>query len=612
MAKQRESSGQKWIRFLRGYTPNPRNDAMIAEKIGSLSHRYGVNPIEFKHPLEKKFFAHFLEPNSEPTNVILTGTAGDGKTTLCHHLWSHVTDESLPDGSVVSCIRKEKEYKITFILDFSAWFRTENGILAPECIALLTAFANSINGDGNHYFVLAINDGQFAELWRSLPAESPILALQPLITKLHAENRESDGLRLSFYNLSAISTRELFDRVYDALCVKRSEWQCFSAEMDLPEFSPESPLSRNFQTLKSSFVKNRLRELMRLCDACQYHIPIRELLMWLCNGLLGLTGAPDGVGRPPDIGKAAQEAGGHQAFLHSNLLGLNLRQSQRSRYAIFRFLDNLRLGRETVNDLDELIIFGNRIPELLAAHEELVALDPQQQRDPNFLTLVQQYVDDEESNADVFLAALAAERQRLFLSADPTGLKNATGIPDMWITTVFHSAGQYLREVMDVAPPQGHVSRRILRELVLGINRVWTGHLVGDDEVLIVGKGLDLSSAAISDVFVMKIEIVDAWGNQALQITAPRTGSLVPQFEITWKTGEAPFLFDLTLPRFEFLTRVANGVMPTAFSRECWEDIITLKTRFLRNIYGAGLKLTTIRRLTTDVDGYIKPEEIGI
>jgi hypothetical protein len=46
----------------------------------------------------------------------------------------------------------------------------------------------------------------------------------------------------------------------------------------------------------------------------------------------------------------------------------------------------------------------------------------------------------------------------------------------------------------------------------------------------------------------------------------------------------------LTLPRFEFLYRVADGAMPSSFSREASSDFMSLKQRCLRDL---GLKAST-------------------
>lgn len=85
--------GEQWIRLLRGYAPVAENAAMTAEHIGRLQKRTGVLPIRFPHPGRARLF-EAIRPNSSPYNVILTGTAGEGKTTLCYELFEDLARRS--------------------------------------------------------------------------------------------------------------------------------------------------------------------------------------------------------------------------------------------------------------------------------------------------------------------------------------------------------------------------------------------------------------------------------------------------------------------------------------------------------------------------------------
>jgi uncharacterized protein YuzE len=40
--------------------------------------------------------------------------------------------------------------------------------------------------------------------------------------------------------------------------------------------------------------------------------------------------------------------------------------------------------------------------------------------------------------------------------------------------------------------------------------------------------------------------------------------------------------FHLNLVRYEFLCRVGEGTLPSSFSRECYEDVLSFKTQLLR------------------------------
>lgn len=607
--------GQRWIQFLRGYTPTTRNDSMVTEKIGNLVSRYQVAPISFEHPLQKLLVALFFDehggrkPRGALKNVILTGMAGDGKTALCYALWKKLFDSEPPKGKWVKQDLNwdGSSLTISFIFDFSAFFTPrDNEPLPPEVLAFLEDFSSSVfDGDAPQtIYVIAINDGQFAELWRRLPESSPANQLAGLITDLHATNRQDSEYRLSFFNLSLISTRELFARVYESF-VSRTEWDDCLAHPELKEFGSFSPLIRNLHALRSLPYKRRLHDLVSLCDGCKRHIPIRELLMWMANGLLGLKNAPHGVARLNELRSCLTMEDAHRGALHRNLLGENLTQNQRDRFAIFRFLQGLKLGNETINDLDELIIFGEHLDQLRDAYQSLVKQDAFQQRDPSLEHRLKSYIQGSTEDYTEVLDALSSERRRIFFSSEEESLKKALPSRSIWATTVFHGAEDYLKHLLD-GEVQDPVPTVLIRKLILGLNRVWTGLLAEDDERLFLAKGLNLSSAAISDIFVVGVPITDDFGDTRISIVKPGPTILVPQLQVIWRSGQEPFLFDLTLERFEFLMRVADGVMPNAFSKECWEDIITLKTKFLRHMQRAGFKLAGIRTIETDSTGKLK------
>jgi len=613
-----ETLGQRWVRFLRGYAPTAQNDNMITEKIMNRVKRYQVNPIRFEHPLKDSLFCLFFEngssrrPRNELKNVILTGMAGDGKTSLCYELWEKIFGSEVPKG-----IRATRDtnweggsLSITFIFDFSAFFTPqENQPLPQEVLTFLEDFSGTIFGEEcpDTIFVIAINDGQFAELWRRLPKASPVNRLARLITELHATNEQNSDHRLSFFNLSLIPTRDLFSRVYEAL-VSRSEWEDCLAHPELKEFGPHSFLIRNLHALRSPQYKRRLQDLISLCDGCKRHIPIRELLMWMANGLLGMRDAPDGVARLQELRSCFSAKATHAGALHRNLVGENLTQNYRDRFAIFRFLQSLKLGKETIKDLDELIIFGEHLDMFKEAYQAVVKPDPFQQRDPSLEDKLRNYIKGGDEDYTEILDALSAERRRIFFSSDSEVLKKEFPNHSIWEITVFHSADSYLDHLLECGASKP-VPAELLQKLILGLNRVWTGLLAEDNEQLFVAKGLNLSSAAISDIFVTAVPIINDFGQSLISVR--RATSLVPQLQIIWSSGQEPFEFDLTLERFEFLMQVAEGVMPNAFSKECWEDIITLKTKFLRHMERAGCRPRGIRTIDTDQSGKLQSVVIG-
>jgi hypothetical protein len=75
----------------------------------------------------------------------------------------------------------------------------------------------------------------------------------------------------------------------------------------------------------------------------------------------------------------------------------------------------------------------------------------------------------------------------------------------------------------------------------------------------------------------------------------------------------------LRLTRFEFLSRVAEGALPSSFSRECYEDVLSFKTSLLRQVDmrrrldedDAGSELE-LEMIYLDNDGDIKSTPLEI
>src|SRR5690606_14469953 len=75
------------ISFLRHYGPIPAGDNMYDELIQSEIERHGIAPAIHITPARLRDIQKNFE-SSEPCNIILTGTAGDGKTYHCRRIWT--------------------------------------------------------------------------------------------------------------------------------------------------------------------------------------------------------------------------------------------------------------------------------------------------------------------------------------------------------------------------------------------------------------------------------------------------------------------------------------------------------------------------------------------
>ena len=592
--------GEKWIRLLRAYGPVADNEAMQAEHVDKLAHSLGIPKLAFEHPTRKLILDCFPVATGAFRNVVLTGTAGEGKTSLCFDLVSQLTGNRAQGVNGVEHVRVDTPAgprTLILIYDVTAWRKRTDGHISEDDVALLERMARSAFEASNEYFVLAVNDGQMHELFRALPANAPqsIRKLEASLIDLHARHECDAGERLRLVNLSAVPSERIMQLCLAAV-LDRAEWACFEEEPENPLFSPAFSLARNFRTLNTPETRAKLTTLARIADVTGHHLPIRGALCMLSNALLGHPDAKDRVLRPgAEVTALANAGSAHKAAFHRNLFGENLTATSRRKREIYRFLAMLHIGEETTNDLDELFVFGSRDQELRPAYDELVAADPNRQRNPDFDAVLRRYIRGDITSEDetrTFLGELSVERRRIFVQASAAQFQKY----GLWKTTVFHHAREFLEEV--VAPIEaGKAPARLhLRKLASGLNRIWTGLLLSDhaNEIYLT-TGLDLTTSAVSDIFLSQIELDSE--PPGLEILRKDAGSAP---EVVLRANGREFRFALTLPRFEFLCRVADGAMPSSFSRESCADFMSLKQRCLRDL---KLRASTRSLQLIDVHG---------
>ncbi len=579
------SQGEKWIRLLRSYGPVADNEAMQAEHVDKLASSLGIPKLSFDHPARSSLLDCFPKTTGEFRNVVLTGTAGEGKTSLCFELVAELTGSRPQGNKGTEKLRVDTSNgprTITLIYDVTAWRKRSDGYISGEDVALLESMATSSFGGNDEFFVLAVNDGQMHELFRALPSNVPPLVrqLERSLIDLHARNESDCGDRLRLINLSTVPSEQIMQLCLAAV-LDRSEWACFKDERDNPLFSASSSLTRNFRALNKPDVRDRLCVLARIADVTGHHLPIRGVLCLLSNALLGHPDARDRVMRPGAEANTLVKAGtAYRAALHRTLFGENLTPISRRKREIYRFLSMLHLGEETTNDLDELFIFGSRDQELGSAYQELIAADPCSQRNPDFDSLLTRYIRGDMNNEEetgLFLAELASERRRVFVQASLTQFHTYA----LWKTSVFHHAREYLDEIVALIQAGNPPVRLHLRKVAAGLNRIWTGMLLADQaNEIFLTTGLDLTTSAVSDIYLTQIDLDS--DPPGLKIVG-KDSSCVPVAVLHANGRE--FRFDLTLPRFEFLCRVADGAMPSSFSRESCADFMSLKQRCLRDLH---------------------------
>ena len=580
-----DSNASRWIRFLRQYGPAAQNDSMYDEQIRKVSKRLNVSQLFFTHPIEKQLLGLFEPTASVPTSVILTGTAGDGKSNLCGKVWHQLGGDAAEWDSPeiyfqITASIGGRQILVHMVRDLTGLPPTDDrGRYASKDELLQRLSSILFSSEPNEIFVLAANDGQLIETWRRLPPSEHVLQARAVFDKLLDENRDKvEGLALGFFHLSRLPSLTLLDLALNAFLAHPGWQACYAEADEAGFFGPRCPVRHNYELLLQPLVQKRLRSLMRLCDHSDLHIPIRRLLLLLTNAVLGHPDVKDWLLKPGDVAKVINDGTVAKASLFSNIFGGNLSDSRRDSLEVFDYLNRFRIGYETSNRVDNILIFGDADDNLKPYFDELMAADTFYGADASYYAAQRSYVEggeDGDRAAEGFLALLVSQRRGLFFKI-PAQLEDEL---KLWELTVFKYAGEYLTKVVDVLHGGGKVERPILARLVKGLNRVFVGMLVDVDRDLLLATSLSFSGPSVGQLLEDRIPVA-ARKDERIELTL-----LLGRPAIRVQLSEAlAATLRLNLTRFEFLSRVAEGALPGSFSRECYEDFLAFKSQVLASL----------------------------
>ena len=166
---------EDWIRFLRKYGPIAQNGNMFDEQIQRTAERTGIKPIIFDHPLGERLLRSFDCSSDKWESVILTGTAGDGKTHLCRQVWEKLQGSEKEWKSdkpyIMTTVQHPNKGKLRIhvIRDLSAWVPQQDMVWPQDKAKLLLKFSKLLSEtESTDFFLIAANDGQLIETWRRL------------------------------------------------------------------------------------------------------------------------------------------------------------------------------------------------------------------------------------------------------------------------------------------------------------------------------------------------------------------------------------------------------------------------------------------------------------
>lgn len=613
--------GNPLVEFIRTYGPGASSDSLYDEHVQSSLRKYGVQEIELSAPLVAELGELLTSPRA--TNVILTGTAGDGKTYHIRRVFieqlGRIT-EDWPDEELVSRTSLRDGRELRVIKDLS---ELPHQIKGQEIENITKCLAGK---ERRIIYLIAANDGQLLEMWETATRSKPESTLlrqvhRTLATMLQKEATfDPNGfLHLHLYNLSRRVHPSLIDEVIDKL-LTHPMWSDGCNRCPLLEKKNQCPININRQLLlgnKQDPTKNlfrtRLRNLLELSSANDQHIPVRQMLTLVVNIILGNSGDFDD---PLLTCNTARQYATQNQYIktnpYDNAIGGNLAEDVRSRYVVFSALERFGIGYETTNGFDDLILYQR--PESTAT--ALESADPIY-GNRIFQGVRTSYVNSvrERLNLKAFSKAMISQRRRLFFLLP---LKTPDLADSHWLLTVFRHGQDYLdyREAKEKGSLQ-EVNRRIERGIVKGLNRALTGLMADETETLwlatTIGKSddptgriavtPDINRTPNMGVFYLSF-IVDPLRNWPEM----RIESSFPSQSLQETTS-----LEIRPQILEYLLRVADGSLPSSFSRQCHQEIKHFAMMLRQVVQQAFPHIApAIRVLSLDSDAAIKANQIKV
>lgn len=583
-----------FIEFLRSYGPVPASDSLCDENVRQAEITFGVAPIATHAARLDDVKTSIL--SSPGQNVILTGTAGDGKTYHIRRFFEDVFPERLgdwPGKDGVFAVPLPDGRELRVIRDLSE-------ISDSEKKAELASFCSALLGKRNDIsYLVAANDGQLLKYLRDAAAEGGEDVgryrdiHRQISTMLRAETEQSEGLNLRLINLSRTWSEETVERIFDAV-LEHEGWNSDCGRCPAGTGENPCPIRLNRALLmkadgQSSPFRHRLVQSLRLAAANDQHVPIRQLLTLVVNILLGDA---KNFERPLLDCAEAKKRGARKEYSstnpYNNACGLNLRPDRRRANRVFNVFEVFGVGFETNNLVDGMLVQG----EPADLHARLFA-EEETYGSALFEPLRRGYLDGGggESAVKAFRLGLEAQRRRAFFRLPDQAARE---MESPWRLTIFHHGGEYL-ELLEALGGQSprEAADRYTRQMIRGLNRAFTGMMASDEEKLwlagTIGKTDDPSG---------RISVVDPVGRASSSLLTirlfldgtsrrPALG-IVPHKNL--RAAEAMPALDLKPLLFEYLMRVANGSLPASFSRQCHQEIR----------HFALVTVTEIRKLLVD------------
>lgn len=589
-----------FFKLLAAYAPTSQNKASYDEHVSKYTKRLGVDEINIDNGLFQKLHDTFI---AQPKPIIISGSAGDGKTYLLRKLYETLNGDQTKWGEDYIPMVTHNDFTIKFIKDFTE-------VEKKDKVETLEGFYKSIYEQSKELYIIAANDGILTDTLREYIKENDHYKQLLALIEDHIEDPSLDN-DLILLDLSQTSSAYNFE-----LLLKEILRLCDHYESNCPSLTDSKvfcPIHSNIALLKQEHVQKQLLTIIRSCDLNYNHITLRKLFMLIANMILGHKGDKKIFNScEMAIEYFNEPRTRSDASFYNNIFADNLSKSKQEQ-SPFKELRELRIGYETTNNIDNFILFGDiktselHTKELANPFFDFNAFNGVKE---NYLN-----EGEEENNVKIQELLVFLRRHLFFNYTDEIHWDNIT-INSKDLMSYEHAEKFYTDVVIPLK--QGmKVSKHIIKELALGLNRVFLGELLSKDGSgsLYIATSLTGTMSKLSSEVLSSIAFNQKHINQGIHLKLLHgfddeycKVNLEIEFE-----GRPIEILELDLHMFEFLERIADGILPTSFSVEYYERVLTFKSQIVNHILKYQ-ELDTFFNLFTlnDSEGTLQFDEIQV
>jgi len=545
-----------FVSYLNRYTTaSPEHEAAFDEFISQTAPPSGVR---LRLETKTEQFVRSQFQRERPPSIILTGNAGDGKTYLCRQIIESFTGQPVADwGDHTDWPIKHDKLTLRVVKDLSE-MGSEAGVSVLRDLAIELAKEQPAT-----VFLIAANEGRL----RDLLGREGLSDLRQRVEAQLARGPDLDGSVLIMLNLNRVTTSSY---VLPALrwLTDNAHWRDCAGCPTLTA----CPTHFNRDRLADSAIADRLWLLYQILEHLDIHVTIRDMLIHLAYTITsGLT--------CEEIAADARRLGwdAHQHVYYENVWGTYADETFRHKVVMLQALHRLNVGGHSLFEIDDFIVNGcPDNAEAQAEYQRLFApavdLGNRRFAQDRDLYLRGGATSPRPDEEHPFLYWLPHCRRKLFFEWQNTTQANRL-VPLLFLP-------QYL-QLLEGDPG---IRDRILRTLVLGLNRAFSGLYITDAEHLYVTSQYARTVEQPVPIVWVKVPVdyIDLAVRDA-QIEAYDCDRRDLWIEIPPppRVDSHPVPWQLNLLRFEYLMRLAEGGTFNILAEECALAIRQLKDELL-------------------------------